>query len=69
MPKFGYDHPKNIVVYGILCYDSKKEEGDIRVRHLPKNVVGLDILKDWIHDLQHYYDKLLVEVYPTGDEK
>jgi hypothetical protein len=44
-----------------------KEEGQVRLLpNLPKDVVGLDILQDWIADLQDEYDKLRKEVFSKG---
>ena len=55
--KFEYRYPDNLVVYGILIYDTKKEEGHVRMNlnNFPKGVVGLDILQDWIVELQKEY--------------
>jgi hypothetical protein len=48
----------------MLLYDTKKEEGRVRTfAALPKDVVGLDILQDWIVELQDEYTKLHKEVF------
>ena len=55
--KFEYKYPDNLIVYGILTYDTKKEEGHVRMNlnDFPEDVVGLDILQDWIVELQNEY--------------
>jgi hypothetical protein len=62
--KFTYKHPKNLIVYGVLRYHIGKEEGQVRLHPtIPRDVVGLDILKDWIVELQDEYTKLHKEVF------
>jgi len=55
--KFQYTYPKTLIVYGILTYCTKKEEGHVRMNlnDFPEGVVGLDILQDWIVELQKEY--------------
>ena len=55
--KFEYRYPNNLIVYGVLTYDTKKEEGHARMNlnNFPGGVVGLDILQDWIIELQQEY--------------
>jgi hypothetical protein len=61
--KFTYKHPKNHIVYGVLRYHMGKEEGQVRLHlTIPRDVVGLDILQDWIVELQDEYTKLHKEV-------
>jgi len=61
-------HPKNLIVQGVLTYDTKTEEGRVRHCRVPKNVVGLDILQDWIIDLQTEYHRLHEKVFTKGKE-
>ena len=46
---------------GEIGYDSRKEEGYVKINWammpLTDNVVTLDILQDWIVDLQMIYDE------------
>lgn len=55
--KFEYKYPDNLIVHGVLTYDTNKEEGHVRMRlnDFPQGVVGLDILQDWIIELQQEY--------------
>jgi hypothetical protein len=56
--------PKSWIPHAMLLYDTKKEEGRVRTfAALPKDVVGLDILQDWIVELQDEYTKLHKEVF------
>jgi hypothetical protein len=62
--KFTYKHPKSLVVCGVLRYHKGKEESQVRLHpSIPRNVVGLDMLQDWIVELQDEYTKLHKEVY------
>jgi hypothetical protein len=46
--------------FGKLKYDTNKEEGEVELsEYLPKDVVGLDILQDWINLLTVEYDTRL----------
>ena len=63
---YKYTHPKSLIVQGVLTYDTKKEEGRVRHCNVPKDVVGLDILQDWILDLQAEYHRLHEEVFTKG---
>ena len=65
---YKYTHPKNILVQGVLTYDTKLEEGRVRHCNVPKDVVGLDILQDWILDLQAQYHELQEELFTTRKE-
>jgi hypothetical protein len=50
--------------FGKLKYDTNKEEGEIELSaYLPKDVVGLDILQDWINLLTAEYDTRVQEVF------
>jgi len=61
---FTYKHPKSLIVYGVLRYDTGKEEGQVcLIPTIPQDVVGLDILQDWIVELQDEYTKLHGKVF------
>ena len=50
--------------FGNLRYDTNKEEGEVELsEYLPKDVVGLDILQDWIGLLTVEYDTRVQEVF------
>lgn len=49
---------------GTLHYDTRKEEGVVRLEGLPPNVVSLDTLKDWVGQLNDEYNRMLEEVFP-----
>ena len=50
--------------FGKLRYDTNKEEGEVELsEYLPKDVVGLDILQDWIGLLTVEYDTRVQEVF------
>ena len=66
---YKYTQPKNILVQGVLTYDTKLEEGRVRHCNVPKDVVGLDILQDWILDLQAQYHELQEELFTTRKDK
>jgi hypothetical protein len=62
--KYEYIHPKELRVHGVLTYNEKKEEGQVRMHsNIPRDVVGLDTLSDWIVDLQSEYDALSNELF------
>ena len=50
---------------GTLRYDEKKGEGVVQIDWvlLPNDVVTLDILSDWAHELMRIYEKKVEEVY------
>jgi hypothetical protein len=48
--KFEYRYPDNLVVHGILISHVR-----MNLNNFPKGVVGLDILQDWITELQKEY--------------
>lgn len=56
---------------GTLIYNTKTEEGEIKIDwiNLPKGVVGLDILSDWIADLTKIYNRELNSVFTTKGNK
>ncbi len=63
MPKFEYKYAGRHLVHGVLLYDKNKEEGQVRVLpNLPRSVVGLDILSDWMYEIKDEYDKLKKEL-------
>lgn len=67
--KYQYIHPKELHVYGVLTYNEKKEEGQVRMRaNLPRDMMGLDTLSDWIVELQDEYDKLSNELFPRKEK-
>lgn len=69
MRRHTFKFPEKYLLHGALFYDTKKEEGYVsNLLRLPKNVVGLDILQDWIVDLQDTYDKLHKEVFPKENQ-
>jgi hypothetical protein len=58
------------MMMGILDYDKITEEGKVFIDMdaLPDDVVGLDILQDWICDLQAIYAARHAEVFkPKGE--
>lgn len=54
---------------GTLTYDTRKEEGVVKLDELPSDVVSLDILQDWIGDLTKEYNRMLEEVFPRTNEE
>jgi hypothetical protein len=51
-----------------LKWDTLKEEGVVSTK--PEfddayRILQLDVLQDWIHDLQKLYDNILQEEYPN----
>jgi len=50
---------------GQLKYSTGKEEGYVEINWMtmPTDVVGLDILQDWIVELQDIYDEQFGKVY------
>ena len=67
--KFQYIHSKDLIVHGILTYDTKKEEGKVRLRpNVPRNIIGLDLLSDWIVELHNEYKQLEKEMFNTRKE-
>jgi hypothetical protein len=67
--QYKYTHPKNILIHGVLIYDTKLEEGRVRHCRVPKDMVGLDMLQDWILDLQAQYHELHEELFDTQKDK
>jgi hypothetical protein len=52
-----------------LKWDTLKEEGVVVTK--PEfddayRILQLDVLQDWIHDLQKLYDNILQEEYPNA---
>jgi hypothetical protein len=63
MPKFEHKYAEKYIVHGVLLYDKNNEEGRVRVLpNLPRDVVGLDILGDWMYEIKDEYDKLKKEL-------
>jgi hypothetical protein len=55
---------------GKLKYNNKSEEGEIELSPLfPKDVVGLDVLQDWILLLAREYDALLQETFKKKENQ
>jgi hypothetical protein len=56
---------------GQLKYSVAKEEGHVEIdwATMPANVVGLDILKDWIVELHDIYDEQHGKVFKQGEIK
>lgn len=59
------------MVLGKLKYSVKLEEGSVEIdwEALPKSVVGLDILKDWLIELETAYNLKLKEVFNKTAEE
>lgn len=59
------------MVLGKLKYSVKLEEGSVEIdwETLPKSVVGLDILKDWLIELETAYNLKLKEVFNKTAEE
>jgi hypothetical protein len=58
-----YKYPDKYIFHGVLLYDTHSEEGVVKHLGVPRDVVGLDILQDWIGDLQKAYDELHKETF------
>ena len=59
---------------GVLRYIAAKGEADVRIawKDMPDGVVMLDILKDWICELEYIYERKNREVFErkqTGELK
>ena len=50
---------------GSLNYNTKTEEGEVKIDwiQMPEDVVGLDLLSDWIADLTKIYNRELNNVF------
>jgi len=50
---------------GSLKYNTKTEEGEVKIDwiQMPEDVVGLDLLSDWIADLTKIYNRELNNVF------
>ena len=67
--KFEYTHSKDLIVHGVLTYDMNLEEGKVRLRpNVPRNIVGLDMLSDWLVDLRDEYNQLEKEIFNQRKE-
>jgi hypothetical protein len=53
---------------GKLIYNKNSEEGEIKLDwgNMPEDVVGLDILSDWIAELTKVYNRELNHVFTTN---
>lgn len=68
--KFEYRYPKSLVVHGVITYDTNKEEGKVRLLpNIPRNIIGLDMLSDWIAELRTEYQKLEKEMFNEIKER
>lgn len=67
--KFEYTHSKDLIVHGVLTYDMSPEEGKVRLLpNVPRNIVGLDMLSDWIVELHNEYKQLEKEIFNQKKE-
>ena len=59
------------MLVGTLVYLLGVEEGRVKINwdYMPKGVMGLDVLKDWIHELEEIYETKHQEVFNQGDKK
>ena len=53
-----------ISVQGQLVYNNDKEVGEAIISNLPRDMVGLDMLNDWMCDIRELYEELHNEVFP-----
>ena len=56
---------------GTLQYSLSTEEGRVKINWaaMPDNVVMLDVLRDWICDLEGVYETKRQEVFNNGETK
>ena len=56
---------------GTLKYSEGKEEGYIEIdwEEMPKGIILLDILQDWIVELEDIYETKRQEVFNKGESK
>ena len=56
---------------GTLQYSLSAEEGRVKINWntMPEGVVLLDVLQDWICDLEGIYESKRQEVFNTGEAK
>ena len=56
---------------GKLKYSEGKEEGyvEINSEEMPKGIILLDILQDWIAELEDIYEIKRQEIFPEGESK
>jgi hypothetical protein len=54
---------------GTLSYSTRSEEGAVKINWeaMPTGVVMLDILSDWIVDLESIYETKIAEVFNKGE--
>ena len=58
-------------VLGQLVYDTSKEQGDVVIDwdKMPTDMVMLDTINDWRHDLSDLYESKSNEVFNKGESK
>lgn len=49
-------------VMGQLVYNNETAQGEVNIPEIQYDQVGLDILEDWILDLQAIYDEIEKEM-------
>jgi hypothetical protein len=56
---------------GKLKYSEGKEEGCVEINweKMPKGIMLLDILQDWVVELEDIYETKRQEVFPEGESK
>jgi hypothetical protein len=59
-----------VIKLGTLAYSVEDGEGVVKIgkNALPRTVIGLDILQDWIGDLETTYREFHAEVFPRGTD-
>ena len=61
---------RNILsIIGQLTYNHEKEVGEINIPEISYDVVGLDMIEDWILDLRELYDEIHEEVFPDAQDE
>jgi hypothetical protein len=57
------------MLVGTLLYLLGVEEGRVKINwsNMPEGVMGLDVLKDWIHELEEIYEAKHAEVFKQGE--
>lgn len=56
---------------GRLSYNTRTEEGEVRIDWdaMPADVVGLDVLSDWIEILQGAYEMRAMQTFRQPEDK
>lgn len=54
-----------------LYYNTTTEEGEVRIdwKAMPTGVVGLDVLSDWLADIEQIYSNKIDEVFNSSTEE